>query len=334
MSRILITGGAGFVGSHLAEACAKAEHQVHVFVRPGSSDERLRDFAERVAIHRIDLRADADVRQCLAEISPDIIYHLAASPRRVPDNALADARGYIDEDLACLISLLGAAGSLRHPPAKFIRAGSLAEYGDAPQPYREEMREAPVTAYGAGMVAATHYVGALQRRLPFPVSTARLGLVYGPAQSTEYLLPLLVKQCLAGEHTAIRRPRDRRDLVFVGDAVMALIRMATAQLRPAEILNICTGVAPTMREIAGLVLDATGADAGLIEFGDGPVSGAADLRGAPERAVALIGWRARVSLPEGIARTVAWYRDEAVLERQPLVAAVAAGASGAAGGAR
>ena len=316
MSRILITGGAGFVGSHLAEACAKADHQVHVVVRPGSSDERLSDVLDRISVHRVDLRSEADVGHCLADVSPDIVYHLASSPRRQPSPHLDDAKAYIREDLGCLIVLLGAAAALRRPPSHVIRAGSLAEYGTAPLPYREDVREAPATVYGAGLVAATHYVSALRARLPFPVATARLALIYGAAQSADYLVPALVEKCLAGEVSTIRRPDDRRDLLFIGDAVEALMRMAAMSLPPAAIVNICTGIAPTMREVAGLVVDATAADPNLIEFGDGPISGAADLRGSPELASELLQWRARTALAAGMAQTVKWYRERALPDQK------------------
>jgi UDP-glucose 4-epimerase len=316
MSRILITGGAGFVGSHLAEACAKADHQVHVVVRPGSADERLSHVRDRIAVHRVDLRSEADVVRCLSDVSPDIVYHLASSPRRQPGPHLEDAKAYIREDLGCLVGLLGAAAALRRPPSHVIRAGSLAEYGNAPLPYREDTREAPATVYGAGMVAASHYVGALQARLPFPVATARLALIYGPAQSADYLVPALLEKCLAGEVSVIRRPDDRRDLLFIADAVEALMRMAAVPLPPAALINICTGVAPTMREVANLVLETTDADPGLIQFGDGPVSGVADLRGSPELAANLLQWRARTGLPGGLAQTVRWYRERAVSDKK------------------
>jgi len=316
MSRILITGGAGFVGSHLAEACAKADHQVHVVIRPGSSDERLRHVLDRISVHRVDLRSEVDVGQCLVDVSPDIIYHLATSPRRQPSPHLEDAKAYIREDLGCLVSLLGAAAALRRPPSQIIRAGSLAEYGSAPLPYREDVREAPATVYGAGMVAATHYVSALQARLPFPVATARLALIYGTAQSADYLVPALVEKCLAGEVSIVRRPDDRRDLLFIGDAVEAMMRMAAVPLPPAAVVNICSGIAPTMREVAGLVIDATGTDPNLIVFGDGPVSGVADLRGSPELASELLQWRARTALAAGIAQTVEWYRERTLSDQK------------------
>ena len=312
MSRILITGGAGFIGSHLVGACLDAGYQVHITIRPGSCEERLERFEGRVFCHRFDLRSELELRHCVADVMPRVIFHVAASPRRPLYPRLADARDSLREELDCLISLMAAAAEVRRPPDRLVRTGSLAEYGAAQPPYREEAREAPLTVYGAGLVAATHYVGALQPRLPFPVATGRLALVYGPTQSTNYLLPSLITRCLAGDRSLVRRPSDRRDLILVDDAVAALLRMATAPLPGAAIINVSSGIAPTMREVAELVLEHTCADPALIEYGDGSLpTGAADLRGSPERAERLLGWRARTALSDGIARTVRWYREHA-----------------------
>ena len=334
MSRILITGAAGFVGSHLASACLKAGHQVHAVVRPGSSDERLRCLGDRIVHHLFDLRSEMELKSCLAEVVPNLIFHLAGSPRRAQQPRLGDARENIGEDLDCLIALLGAAADTHHPPDRIIRTGSLAEYGLAPLPYREDAREAPVTVYGAGLVAATHFVGALQSRLPFCVATARLALVYGPSQSVDYLLPALITRCLAGEVSIVRRPSDRRDLIFVEDAVAALLRMTAAPLPPAAVINISSGVAPTMREVAQLVIEQTGAEPDLIEYEHGsPPSGVADLRGSPERAHGLLGWQTRIALAEGLEQTVSWYRTHPVPKHRPKTAAAAVSPSHATVGA-
>lgn len=309
MVRTLITGGAGFIGSHLAAACLAAGHPVHVIVRPGSDDHRLQHLGGRLIRHDFDLRSEDELRRCIAEAQPERIFHLAARPRRPEDPALADVKAVVQEDLLGLVSLIAAATAARRPPMRIIRTGSLAEYGAAPAPYREDGREAPVSAYGAGLVASTHFCAALQRRLPFPITTARLALTYGPAQSTDYLLPRLIQHCLAGEPFVVHHPTDRRDLVHVNEIVAALMRLATASLPEGMVVNIASGVAPTMREVAKLVIEHTGADPTSITYGDDSASsGAPDFRGSTALAQQSLGWRARIPLSEGLPPTIAWYR--------------------------
>ena len=102
---------------------------------------------------------------------------------------------------------------------------------------------------------------------------------------------------------------DRRDLIHVDDVVEALMQLGAAALPGAAILNIASGVAPTRKEMAELVIEHTGADPALITYGDGQASsGAIDLRGSAALALRKLGWRARIPLSDGIARTVAWYR--------------------------
>ena len=112
------------------------------------------------------------------------------------------------------------------------------------------------------------------------------------------------------EHSIVLRPADRRDLVFVEDVVAALLLMAAAPLPRGALINIASGVAPTMRKVAQLVIEQTGVRPDLVEYGDGSSpGGASDLRPSPERARDLLGWHARVGLAEGLSRTVNWYRD-------------------------
>lgn len=310
MSRVLITGAAGFIGSHLVEACLAAGHQVHVIVRPTSNNQRIRHHGSRISWHELDLASHSELRYCLSDVAPKAIFHLAASPRRPKKPLLEDAHESIREDLDSLVSILSAAASARKPALSFIRTGSLAEYGSTAPPQREDARERPLDVYAATLVAGTHYVNALQFRLPFPVVTARLALTYGPSQSPDYLIPWLITRCLTGKRSIVRQPTHRRDLLHVDDVVEALLCVAAAKLPGASILNISSGVAPTMREVAQIVVDEISGAGGLVSFQQEAAGSDPPLLCPPaDRARRLTGWQARTPLSQGMAKTVAWFRQ-------------------------
>jgi len=196
------------------------------------------------------------------------------------------------------------------PPRAFIRTGSLAVYGESKTPSLEDQREQPLHVYTTAGVCGTHYAALLQPRLPFPVLHARLALTYGWGQGDNYFIPWLIDRCLQGIPSEVRRPDDFRDLIEVGDIVRGLRAMADADLEGGTILNLSTGKAPAMREVAEIVMAATGVDPALVTFArdfhnDLRVS---SLCGAPEKAERLLGWHPTIDLEEGIARLVTWHQ--------------------------
>ena len=147
----------------------------------------------------------------------------------------------------------------------------------------------------------------LRGRVPFALVTARLALTYGAGQSERFLLPVLIERCLAGEPLMIARPYDRRDLMHVDDAVAGLLRLAARPLAP--VVNLATGIAPTMVEVAARVCALTGAHPQLIDVGPrNPPGGILDFRGSGALARRLLDWVPEVALDDGLARTVDWHR--------------------------
>jgi nucleoside-diphosphate-sugar epimerase len=265
-----------------------------------------------VTLHQTELNNPAALDRCLAEVRPDIVHHLATRTHWQLGEDLSDAAQSLLDDVGNLITLLAALARSDTPPRAFVRAGTLAEYGPGPAPFNESQREQPINTYGAALAAGTHYCQMLQSRLPFPVVTARLALVYGPGQSAKYLLPTLVSNCRNGIHTELQRPDDRRDLMEIRDAVRALALLGDSPPRDSSLLNVTTGIAPTMKEVAELVIAATGCDPNLVSCNPGPVTGGTvDLRGAPDLMRDLTGWYAEIPLSSGIENLVVWYRGQA-----------------------
>lgn len=306
--RIVITGAAGFIGSALAEKYVGQGAEVHALVRPSTVlSGRL---ASGVTIHRVDLTDRSALGAVLTAASPTTVFHLATNTGRALGN-LENAAQIVKEEQTILLSLLLATAKLARPPSSFVRSGSLAEYGSGPTPSHEGQRERPIGAYAAALSAGTLLVAALQPQLPFAVRTARLGLTYGPRQSLAYLIPWLIEQCLTGRAAFIHAPEQRRDLIYLDDVVSGLIALAQTQQRGATLINLSTGLAPTMREAALLVAQTCGSDPHLLSFGDGSAEGAPQIVcGNPSKAGELLGWRATWSLDAGLRRTIGHMRHE------------------------
>lgn len=311
--RVLITGGAGFIGSHLARAHIGNGDEVHILVRPTALLDPDRVHRD-VIVHRVDLTNYAALMSCLAAARPRAIYHLATDAGRSQILPEPHDIAALTGDLNNVLRLAAVAAEGPAKPELLIAGQSLAVYGNGASPSAEDQREAPIAPYTASMVAAAHYLSVMQPRLPFPVLHARLGLTFGPGQADSFFIPWLVDRCMRRLRSEVRTPDDRRDLIHVDDIVAGLMAMSRTPLPGGTTINLAAGVAPTMREIAGLILELTGADPDLIQFAQGPHR---DIRGRSlccqiDRAWELLGWRARVSLREGIARLVASYASERV----------------------
>lgn len=311
MADVLITGGAGLIGSHFARHSLARGANVHVTVRRHSAAERLADIRADITLHEVDL-ADADaIAAMMAWLLPKRVFHFATTTRPPKDLSPVDAAIFVERDVSNLLNLVRAMAQAPRSPETFVRAGSLAEYGTAPTPYREDRREAPVTSYGAAALASTQHLHALQSRLPFPLVTARLALVYGPGQSTSFLIPSMIERFLRGEPVTLQNPNDRRDLIYIDDVLDGLERLAERLPLETDVINLCTGQAPRMADVAEIILEETGASRDLLRFGEaGAWGGASHLQGSPDLAARLLDWRSKVDLVEGVRRQVSFMKSQ------------------------
>ncbi|MGN6124083.1 MAG: NAD-dependent epimerase/dehydratase family protein [Sphingomonas oligoaromativorans] len=309
--RVLITGAAGFVGSHLTRRCAEEGQEVHVLLRPETDAGRLEDILPAIRVHRLAIGDRGALRACLGEARPTHIYHLACSTARRHDRSLSGAATLVG-DLVDLLTLVEEAADSSPPPRFFLRTGSIAEYGETRTPFREEQREQPSTGYAAAIVAGTHYAGAMAPALPFPLVTARLALVYGAGQAADFLVPGLVSACLSRRPFTIHRPLDRRDLIHVEDAVDALCRLPEVALEGGMIVNVGSGRTVGVGELAERIarLAGTGTDHLLRAPQSDPVT----LHLATDRMKALTGWSPRIGLDEGLAALIGDMRRGRVAE--------------------
>jgi nucleoside-diphosphate-sugar epimerase len=193
--------------------------------------------------------------------------------------------------------------------SRFLYCGSCFEYGSGAR-WTEEARPAPTTEYGAAKVGGWALVNAFAQRTGIEVVSLRPFTMYGPMEPPGRLIPSVVRQALAGRPIDLTPGDQARDFVFVEDVADAFVAAATTDSAVGRTFNICTGTAVTVRDVVRRILVATGSSSearfGALAYRSTELS---ILSGDPTCAEEVLDWRARVSLDEGLARTIAWFRS-------------------------
>lgn len=308
--RVLVTGGAGFIGSHivdryLAEGC---EVTVVDDLSTGRR-ERLPAGARLVAMDVADPALD-DV---FADGRFDLVNHHAAQAdvRHSVDDPLADARA----NVTGLLNALERAR--RHGAARFVFASSGGVVYGEPEavPVREDHPKRPRSPYGVSKLAGELYLGCYVRLHGLACAALRYGNVYGPRQDPggeAGVVAIFGRRFLDGEPITIYGDgTQQRDYVYVGDVVEANWLASTRPLAGGGLpaWNVATGRGTSVNEVADLVERETGRAVERIHRP--PRSGELDrIVLACERAEAEVGWRAEVGLAEGFGRTIDHLRRE------------------------
>ena len=234
-------------------------------------------------------------------------------------NFVVNLGGYIDHKLfvdggRCLIGahfdgLLNLVERLDRTCLKrFVQIGSSDEYGNAPPPQHEDMREQPISPYSLGKLSATHFLQMLHSTEYFPVVTLRLFLAYGPGQGQDRFLPQIIKGCLSDSEFPTSLGEQVRDFCFVSDITRAIFAVFECEATNGQVLNVASGEPVTIRTVIQKIRDITGK--GRPRFGqvDYRLGENMVLYADTSKIRSLIGWRPVVSLDDGLERTVEWYR--------------------------
>jgi nucleoside-diphosphate-sugar epimerase len=307
----MVTGASGFIGSHLTRRLDAAGAKLHLLMRPASSLRRLEELSSRTAVWRGDVTDYDSVLRCYQGAMPEAVVHLAAdtTSRRFDGNWAAVDRSTA-VNLQGTLNLLRGASESSAPIRILLRTGTLEEYGTGPTPFDEAQRERPTSPYSASQTAATHFCQMLQQHVAFAVTTVRPALVYGPAQSTSFFIPGLIRSCLRGIPFDMTSGTQRRDLLYVDDLVDALLRALSRPDLRGLLLNVGSNEDYGILQVGEEIVRLCGAH-GILRVGVAPQRSAdpANLIVSNRRANEILGWRPTTELTEGLRRTIAWYRS-------------------------
>jgi dTDP-glucose 4,6-dehydratase len=310
---ILVTGGAGFIGSNFVPAIYTRYPSYRIVVLDALTYAGNLDYLrgierdERFEFHYGDIRNRSLVDRLVSEA--DVVVHFAAESH--VSRSIADSSSCVSTDVVGTDTVAGAIVQYQDRIERFIHISSSEVYGTA---YRDTMDEEhplnPCSPYAAAKAGADRLVYAYYYTYGIPAVIVRPFNNYGPHQHLEKLVPRLITSCLLGESMPIHGDGNAaRDWIYVGDNCDAIdaVLHAPQELVVGETFNIGTGRATSIREIAELVSQKFGGNSGnMIHVPERP--GQVSLHRADVSKIErVLGVRCKTSLSKGLDETIAWY---------------------------
>ncbi|MEA3351408.1 MAG: NAD-dependent epimerase/dehydratase family protein [Chloroflexota bacterium] len=300
--RILITGGAGFLGSALANAFVKQGHEVLALDDLSAGDPAR--LNRRVLFHRGSVLDRPKLWTLLQGV--DCVYHLAARILVAESNLYP--REYNEVNVGGTVALLEAMRDVG--VSRLILASSGAIYGEqAQQPVPEGACPHPQSPYAVSKLAAEHYMNVIGDFCGISTVALRIFNAYGPDQSLPPSHAAVVPGCLrqavgGGSLVIFGDGAQTRDFIYVDDVVAAFIAASRVEAHNHQIINVGSGIETSINDLVQLILDITGSESNVI-YSPVQTGGLLHLCADLTLAKHLLNYQPRVSLAEGLRRTLA-----------------------------
>jgi nucleoside-diphosphate-sugar epimerase len=291
--RVLVTGGTGFLGQHLTRRLVERGAKVTVTLCDSDGPEQIATLPQKVGRLDGDVRHEEQMQWVIETVAPDTVFHLAA----VGVNDF-----FIAAEVALQVNLHGTLNLLRAVQRAGVRrivvAGTCYEYG-------EGSALDPGNVYAASKVAAWAFCRMHYRAFGTPVVVVRPFNVYGPGQDERALIPSAIRAALSGQDFPTTPGEQQRDFIYVDDLIEGFLCVALADGVEGQSLDLGTGQATAIREVARRIFDLVGVperlQVGALPYRPGVVW---ELVADAARTTRLTGWRAQVGLEQGLRATI------------------------------
>ena len=324
MSKVLVTGADGFIGSHLVEALVSAGHQVRAFCLYNSNGswgwlDSLPD-ATKVELQVVlgDIRDPLSVREAMRGC--DQVFHLAALIA-IPYSYVAPA-SYIDTNIHGTLNVVQAARDLG--VSRVVHTSTSETYGTAQfVPITEEHPQVGQSPYAASKIGADQIALSYWRSFETPVAVLRPFNTYGPRQSTRAVIPTIITQVAAGQHQIrLGALSPTRDFNFVSDTCAAFQAIAGCDEALGQVVNAASNFEISIGDVAVLIGEVMNAELEIVTDEQRLRPDASEVNrlfGDNSRLRQLTGWQPLYGglegFKRGLARTAEWFSDPANLAR-------------------
>jgi UDP-glucose 4-epimerase len=293
--RALVTGAAGFIGSHLARRLSSFGAEVHAVSR------RPQETDHGETWHVADLRDADSTTKLITAVRPDVIFHFASEVNGARDVRIVQQ--VLESNLTSTVNVLAATAEASHPIRVMLS-------GSSEEPRPGNGHAAPPSPYAMAKWAATGYAQLFHRLWNVPLIILRPTMVYGPGQrDTRKLVPYVTLALLRGEEPNLTSGAKLVDWVYVEDVVDAFVAASGTDEVTGETLDIGTGTKTSVKDTVEMLFQIVGTPLrprfGTVSDRPLDIPQTADVGPAAE----VLGWRPTVELEEGLRRTVEWYRE-------------------------
>lgn len=311
---VLVTGGAGFIGSHLVEELLNEGCKVKAFVhynsfsRNGWIDTFPKSIKKEIEIFSGDIRDGNGVKKSIK--NTDVVFHLAALigipySYHSPDT-------YVDTNIKGTLNVLQACRDLT--VSKILITSTSEVYGTAREiPIKENHPRQPQSPYSATKIGADAIAESFYRSFQLPITIVRPFNTFGPRQSARAVIPTIITQLLSGkEKINLGALHPTRDLVFVKDTVTGFVEIAKSDSTIGEDINIATQKEISIKDLANMLIEQINPHAQIIcesERLRPEKSEVERLLGDNSKISNLTNWKPKYSFDEGLKITIEWLKE-------------------------
>ena len=306
MSRILVTGATGFIGSHLTPLLIEKGYDVYSLEKYVTGRYVL---GERRDIKTIfgDLRESYSVKRIIREIQPEIVIHLASiSP---VSYSYDHPHEVIDVNFLGTLNL--AEACLHEVPhfEQFLFASTSETYGNGPNPKTEETPQNPNSPYAVSKLASERYLIYMRDAYDFPITILRNFNSYGRKNNCHFIVERAIVQMLTKKTVCLGDPNPIRDMVYVDDHVKAYLSCIDNSKSKGEVFNFCTGVGISIKELIAMLTKLVNFEGKIIwnSIPRRPLD-IMELTGDYSKAKLLLNWEPEFSLNDGLKLTVEYWK--------------------------
>ncbi|MBW3496108.1 NAD(P)-dependent oxidoreductase [Bacillus sp. FDAARGOS_1420] len=309
----LITGGYGFIGSHLIRRLLNLQAKIVLFIRTSSNPWRLKDALKNIETYEVDIRNKMQVQDAIKKINPDYIFHLAAYG---VNSAHTDYINAIETNIIGTCNIIQAAKLVNCK--KIINMGSSSEYGNKMEPIHEKMLLTPVDIYGSTKAAGTILAHQIASENNISLITLRPFGIFGEAEDPHKLFSYIILQVLQNKDVNLTLCNQLRDYCYIENIIDVCILAVENTTVQNEIFNIGSGNIYPLKHYVELLYKHLNTNS---RPNYGAIPSRTNERWLPEADIQKIknflSWEPRITIEEGIIKTINWYKNNTNIYQTP-----------------